>query len=474
MTIHSGIFNSVSGDRKYNAWWFAKYFSTFIGNGVFPNPSTNLQVASNTNMKVIVKPGSGWIDGYFLYNDSEHVLQLDVADGVLKRIDRVVMRLNHLTRMIEIVVKKGAFASSPVAPVLQRDTDYMELALADIYIVNGTTVITQANITDQRLNNALCGIVHGLVNQVDTTAIFNQYQSWFGTFTVEKQADFDAWIASLQDILDGDVAANLASRITNLEQRFGSHMTTDYEPFKVQFAQHKDDNTHVHWIGNATGTNALVATYAPITAYKDGLGVAINVITDSTVATTLKINGLGVIPIKKSNGTNATLKKGVYTLRYVGGNFHLQGEGGEYGNAVAADVRSTKTIGTDNGLIAGSLVTRNTAQTNVKPSSAAQTLAAGIYDFPIVVSAMGDSNLKQNSNGLEPLPAYGTISVVPNVGKIVAAYASGGSYTSIRFATGGNNSGVELYLQTIAENYFTIKNNLSYQYNCSWYAIGMS
>ncbi|QTB12388.1 hypothetical protein J2B92_16150 [Lysinibacillus sphaericus] len=49
-------------------------------------------------MKIVVKPGSGWIDGYFIYSDGDHVLSLDVADGVLKRIDRVVMRLNHLTR----------------------------------------------------------------------------------------------------------------------------------------------------------------------------------------------------------------------------------------------------------------------------------------------------------------------------------------------------------------------------------------
>lgn len=225
MTIRSGFFNSVNGDRKYDASWFALYFSRFIGNGVFPTPSNGLQVIADVNMRVVVKPGDGWINGHFLNNDSDYTLTLDNADGVLKRIDRIVMRLNHLTRtMNEIIVKKGTFASTPVAPPLQRDTEYYELALADVYISAGATTITQANITDQRLNKDLCGIVHGTVDQVDTTTIFNQYQQWFEEMTGQKldeydawfeqhQQEFNAWFASIQNILDENVASNLLNLI---------------------------------------------------------------------------------------------------------------------------------------------------------------------------------------------------------------------------------------------------------------------
>lgn len=261
MTIYSGIFNSINGDRKYNAWWFAKYFATFIGNGVFPNPSTGLQVMADERMQVKVRAGSGWIDGYFLYSDDDYVLGLDKSDGLSKRIDRIVMRLNHTTRQIEIAVKKGAFASAPVAPTLQRDTDYVELALADVAITNGTTIITQADITDTRLNKTLCGIVHGTVNQVDTTTLFNQYQSWIeqqkslyesdlATWTAEQkqdfkdwqalnenqfamwkndfetaatnwfaqeQTDFETWFATLQVLLDENIAAALTAKVQALE-----------------------------------------------------------------------------------------------------------------------------------------------------------------------------------------------------------------------------------------------------------------
>lgn len=234
--IQSGFFNSVNGDRRYNADFFARFFGTLIGNGVFPNPSTGLQVYESSNMTVTVKPGKGWINGYFIISDSEYNLTLDTADGVLNRIDRIVMRLDFASREIKIAVKKGTFASSPVAPTLQRDADAYELALADIYVGKGVTAITQSNINDQRLNTSVCGIVKGLIDQVDTTTIFNQYQAWYQQVTGSTQAEIDAWqaqqeqafndwFATVQNTLSGDVAGNLASQITTLQQDFAAHQT---------------------------------------------------------------------------------------------------------------------------------------------------------------------------------------------------------------------------------------------------------
>lgn len=87
------------------------------------------------------------------------------------------MRLNYLTKQIEIVLKKDSQASLPTAPAIQRDAEAYELVIADVLINAGTTQINQGLITNQRLNKNLCGIVHGVVDQVDTTSIFNQYQS---------------------------------------------------------------------------------------------------------------------------------------------------------------------------------------------------------------------------------------------------------------------------------------------------------
>lgn len=368
MAIYSGLFNSVNGDRKYNAWWFAKYFSTFIGNGIFPNPSTNLQVIENENMKVTVKPGTGWIDGYFIYSDNDYILEHDIADGVLKRVDRIVMRLDFMKRKIDIVIKKGTFASTPTAPTLQRDADAYELALADVMINNGATQITQANITDQRLNSSLCGIVHGTVDQVDTTTLFNQYQSWlnqqqliyedsflawsnqkeldFDNWQITEKNNFDDWFLTIQDVLDGNVAANLQNQINTVIRDVNnlgiqvSQNTTDIAEneqsiFGVgqNLSTHvADDVSHVRY-GIATGINPKAITLSPApTALVDGLAVSFKNVTTNTGAVTLNINGLGAKSVRNSKGepleSEDLVANSIYTARYNGTSFILQGEGG--------------------------------------------------------------------------------------------------------------------------------------------------
>ncbi|MDU7250835.1 MAG: hypothetical protein E6274_00610 [Clostridium sp.] len=213
----SGFFNSINGDRKYKADFFAEFFASFIGNGVYPNPSTSLQVLSNNDMTVTIKQGRAWINGRYYNNDSDLVLSLDIADGVLDRIDRIVIRKDTVKRKTYAYIKKGYFASSPPAPTLQRDADAYELGIADIYVKAGTISITQADITDLRLNKDLCGIVHGVVEQVDTTTLFNQYTERFKIKSEEFEKEFEDWLKTLKDVLDEDTAGNLLNLITKNE-----------------------------------------------------------------------------------------------------------------------------------------------------------------------------------------------------------------------------------------------------------------
>lgn len=208
------FFNSVNGDRKYKAEDYAGYFSKFITNGVFPNVASNLQVIADAgNMTTKVKAGAAWINGYMYYNDSDLILTHDVADGVLNRIDRVVVKLDYQQRLMKSYIKKGSFASSPVALTLQRDADGYELALADVYIGKGVISISQSNVTDLRLNTSLCGMVNSLA-QADTTAIFNQYQIWFNETSVRHEQEFNNWFDTVKGQLSGDVAGNLQNQLT--------------------------------------------------------------------------------------------------------------------------------------------------------------------------------------------------------------------------------------------------------------------
>ena len=175
----SSFFNSVGGDRRYRAEDWARYFASFIGNGIFPVPSNALQVLAYDGMRILLRPGKAWINGYFYENSAEMAIQLNNSDGVLSRIDRIVIRWDFSERNIRVVVKSSQFASNPNPPPLQRDADVYELCLADIMIGRCITSVTQANITDTRLNEELCGIVAAVVKQIDTDAFDAQLQQWF-------------------------------------------------------------------------------------------------------------------------------------------------------------------------------------------------------------------------------------------------------------------------------------------------------
>lgn len=210
--LSSGFFNAElvdeEYDRVYDAEQFAEYFHMFIANGVFPNPATNLQVVSNTtpSMSISVSEGTGWINGYFVKNDSLYPLAIQVANASLNRVDAVVLRWNKSSRTIDLAVKTGTPGPSPVAPNIQRDSDIYELMIATVMVNAGATSITQSMITDKRPDSSVCGWVTGAVEQIDTTNLFAQYN-----------AAFQEWFDDVQSQLEGDVATNLLNRINQVQ-----------------------------------------------------------------------------------------------------------------------------------------------------------------------------------------------------------------------------------------------------------------
>ncbi|MCY6372471.1 hypothetical protein [Clostridium ganghwense] len=231
----SFIFNSVNGDRKYKAENFREYFASFIGNGVFPNPSTNLQVMANDDMTVTIKQGKGWINGAIYINTDDYIVSVDPADGVLSRIDRVVLRMDTVERKIYGYIKKGDFTTNAVAKNLQRDADAYEIALADIKLNKGAISITQADITDLRINKDLCGIVHGTVEQVDTTTLFNQYQAWFAKKMQQYNSDLDNFIGSKKQAFTAwyDTTTSTSQEdIATMKQNFENEFNTWFNSIK--------------------------------------------------------------------------------------------------------------------------------------------------------------------------------------------------------------------------------------------------
>lgn len=224
MAENSGFFNAhlVNGeyDRAYHAENFAKYFASFIGNGVFADKANELAVhqKDTANMSVRVLPGQGWINGYWYENTDELSLSIDVADGVLNRIDLIVLRWDNFERVIRLAVKKGTPSSVAYPPSILRNGDFYELKLAEIYVKAGSTKIIQADITDTRLITNDCGYVTGVVKQVNTTDFglqlnsfitesIKEYKEYFKQLKAQGTTDVQELIADLEELLvDNDLA----------------------------------------------------------------------------------------------------------------------------------------------------------------------------------------------------------------------------------------------------------------------------
>ncbi len=179
--INYGFFDSVDGDRRYSADDFTNYLGNLISDGVIASPSNGLQVQASEGMTVKVTAGWAYIQNHYVHNDTDLFLTLDASDIVRNRCDRIVVRLIRAERRIEIAVKKGESleVGNPYLPALQRDSDIWELSLAYVFVYANSTEITQGLIADERPDTSVCGWVTGLIQQIDTTNLFAQYDSAF-------------------------------------------------------------------------------------------------------------------------------------------------------------------------------------------------------------------------------------------------------------------------------------------------------
>ena len=194
--MKSAFFNSVGKDRRYSAVDWAKYFRQFIGNGVFGQNSGNMMVVPSAGMVLNVNAGSCFINGYVGYCEGETVT-LDVG-GTSARVDMVAARLDLNARDIHIYVAKGDGTNAP-AP--SRNSTYYDLVLAYVSVGAGAAEITAANITDKRGDNSVCGWVVGIVDQIDTSALFAQYDARWDMLMAGFSGDEAAIIAAFNALL---------------------------------------------------------------------------------------------------------------------------------------------------------------------------------------------------------------------------------------------------------------------------------
>ena len=207
-------------DRPNSAEQLRATFSSLLSNGIVSTKTSSMAsevgfiVDAVEGMEIAVNKGVCWINGSCGRESSRRTFKLD-AGMEQPRYDSVVLRWDNrqAARNIDIFVKKGTPGGDPTIPLLERNSSVYELRLANILVQANTSAGTTKNITDTRLDTEDCGLVVGLVENIDTSQLYKQIQSDLYDFKSTEQAEFMRWFETIQDILDENAAGNLQKQI---------------------------------------------------------------------------------------------------------------------------------------------------------------------------------------------------------------------------------------------------------------------
>ena len=258
MTMKSGFHNSINGDRKYNAEDMNRPYKDIVSNGVFPNPSDQLQVFASSEMTVSVSAGGGLFGNGWAYNEAPVLLKLDPAEATLSRIDAIIVKRDdsEAVRDTVIEIKKGIPAKSPVRPQMTHDDYVDEYCLATILIAPGTKIITNSMITDTRPDTTVCGFVTGLIDQVDTSTLFNQWQSAYAEQYEVFMSEFQVWWNGVQSILANDSSAS--AEILRLREEKADKVRSTVTLYELNWVLNGDGYYYQTVSVNGVGMNDIL------------------------------------------------------------------------------------------------------------------------------------------------------------------------------------------------------------------------
>lgn len=160
MAQQYGYFNSTSyetvdgipvGNKAKDAAFFARYFSSFIKNGIFSQNSFVPSISSGLTMSI--SAGQCWINGYFAYDDDEQTKTFTAGNDYwfVQRLDTA---LGQLT---------AQWITNPTAgQIPSRTSSVYDLVLFEVNVPAGATALTEGMITDYRLDEEMCGIVSAI------------------------------------------------------------------------------------------------------------------------------------------------------------------------------------------------------------------------------------------------------------------------------------------------------------------------
>lgn len=240
MSVSSGFFNSLNGDRKYNAAQMSAIFDGLIIDGVFASIGTAFAVKAAGGLTVNVGVGKAWFDHTWTVNDSILPMTAPEAEVLLDRIDAVVLEVNGMESVRENTIKfvKGNPSSAPSRPTLTNEGNVHQYPLCYIYRKYGTAVINQADITPM-VGTESTPFVTGILQTISLDELLGKWQDELDRFTDARSREVDDWIAQEESDFTtwfNEMKADLQQEQTVLDQWIASEQAD----FLAWYNQMKD------------------------------------------------------------------------------------------------------------------------------------------------------------------------------------------------------------------------------------------
>ena len=198
MSVTFGFYNSVNGDRKYDAIQMSSIFDGIIRDGILQHYGTAMVVKESEGMMVNVGIGRAWFNHTWTLNDALLPLTVPISEVLLNRIDAVVLEVDsrEAVRANSIKIVKGTPASSPKNPTLVKTNDRWQYPLAYIRVNAGVTSIRQANITNC-VGTSACPFVTAPLEKMSIDALVaqwgDQWKAFYGAQTSDMEATNAFW-----------------------------------------------------------------------------------------------------------------------------------------------------------------------------------------------------------------------------------------------------------------------------------------
>lgn len=238
MSVTYGFFNSLNGDRTYNADQMSEYFEGLISNGVCQNYGGGMQVLAGSGMQVAVQTGRAYIDSKWIKLDAVENVTINQSHLTLNRYTAVCVKLDNTNRQMELVTIDGDPGTDPVKPTPNNSGSSKYLVIAYVYVPANVSAIQQQNITDTRMNTSLCGFVSGLIDQVDTTTLFLQWEAAYDAamadmtnWQTQMKSEFDAWFSTLTEELGINTYVDRYTKTVELSTGSSTTIPLDMEGY---------------------------------------------------------------------------------------------------------------------------------------------------------------------------------------------------------------------------------------------------